>query len=146
MERIYRNVYICITSHFALWQKLTQHSKSGTLPFLKKGGRGVPLWLSGLRLGHCHCSGSCHCCAVDLIPGPGTATCYGLGQGGGGRGEGGRGKGGRGGGGEGGKGRRKVLTDRQQTMTAEPKASVGLCANSWVHAPLKPSLLFLSNK
>ena len=35
---------------------------------------GVPLWLSGLRIQSCHCSGLGHC------PGPGTSTCRRLGQ------------------------------------------------------------------
>ena len=34
---------------------------------------GVPLWLSGLRIQHCHCCGSGHCCGTGSIPGPGTS-------------------------------------------------------------------------
>lgn len=40
----------------------------------------VSWWLSGLRIRHCHCSGSGCCCGVDLIPGPGTFICCGRGQ------------------------------------------------------------------
>ena len=40
----------------------------------------VPLWLSGLRIWHCHYSGSDHCCGVGLIPGLGTFACHGHGQ------------------------------------------------------------------
>uniref|UniRef100_A0A8D1NRS6 Epidermal growth factor receptor pathway substrate 15 n=1 Tax=Sus scrofa TaxID=9823 RepID=A0A8D1NRS6_PIG len=41
---------------------------------------GVPWWLSRLRIWHCHCGGSSHCCGVGLIPGPGTSACLGHGQ------------------------------------------------------------------
>lgn len=30
----------------------------------KRVGSEVPLWQSGLRIQHCHCSGSSHCCAL----------------------------------------------------------------------------------
>ena len=33
------------------------------------------MWLSGLRIWHCHFSSSGHCCDMDLILGPGTSTC-----------------------------------------------------------------------
>ena len=39
----------------------------------------VPLWHSGLRIRHCHCSYSSCCCGTGLIPGPGTSECDGLG-------------------------------------------------------------------
>ena len=32
----------------------------------------VLLWCSELRIWHCHCSGSGHCCASGSIPGPGN--------------------------------------------------------------------------
>ena len=35
------------------------------------------LWHSRLRIWHCLCGGLGHCCAVGLIPGPGTSMCYG---------------------------------------------------------------------
>ena len=38
---------------------------------------GARSWCSGLRIHHCHCSGSGRCCGVGLIPGPGTATHHG---------------------------------------------------------------------
>ena len=38
------------------------------------------LWLSGLRIWHCHCYGFGRCCGTDAIPGPGTSTCCGCGQ------------------------------------------------------------------
>ena len=40
----------------------------------------VPLWSSGLRIWHCHCSSRGHCCGSGSIPGPGTSTCHGHGQ------------------------------------------------------------------
>ena len=42
--------------------------------------RGVPWWPSGLRIQHCHCSGSGHCCVLGVIPGLGTLTCCGCSQ------------------------------------------------------------------
>ena len=42
--------------------------------------RGILLCLSGLRMGHCHCSGWGHCCGMGWIPGPGTSTCLGCGR------------------------------------------------------------------
>ena len=41
---------------------------------------GVPLWHHGLRIQHCHCSGSGQCHGMGLIPGPKTSTCCRLGQ------------------------------------------------------------------
>ena len=35
-----------------------------------KGDAGVPLWLSGLGIQCCHCSGSGYCSSIGLIPGP----------------------------------------------------------------------------
>ena len=35
----------------------------------------VPLWHSGLRIQHCHCSGLDHCCGPGSLPGPRTSTC-----------------------------------------------------------------------
>ena len=36
----------------------------------------VLLWLSGLRIWHCHCCGSDYSCGMGLIPGPGTSPCH----------------------------------------------------------------------
>ena len=36
---------------------------------------GVLQWPNGLRIQHCHCSSSGHCCGVGLIPGPGASAC-----------------------------------------------------------------------
>ena len=36
---------------------------------------GVLLWLSWLRIHHCHCSSLGHGCGMGSIPGPGTSTC-----------------------------------------------------------------------
>ena len=44
---------------------------------LKRIMGGVPWWLSGLRILHCHCHGSGHCRAKGWIPGLGTSTCHG---------------------------------------------------------------------
>ena len=33
---------------------------------------GVPWWLSRLRIWHCHCCDSRHCCGLSLTPGPGN--------------------------------------------------------------------------
>ena len=46
----------------------------------KKIPSGVPLWHSGLRILHCHCSSSGHCCDTGLIPRLGIYTCYRWGQ------------------------------------------------------------------
>ena len=35
---------------------------------------------AGLRIWHCHCSSSGHCCGVGSIPGLGTSTCCGHSQ------------------------------------------------------------------
>ena len=43
----------------------------------KEIGWGAPRWLSRLRIQHCHCSGSGHCCGVGSIPGLGTFRCCG---------------------------------------------------------------------
>ena len=43
---------------------------------LKGEVAGVPLWHSGLRIWHCHCSSLGHCSGVSLIPGLGTYICY----------------------------------------------------------------------
>ena len=37
----------------------------------------VPLWLSGLRICCCHCSGSVCCCGVGSIPGSETSHAAG---------------------------------------------------------------------
>ena len=46
---------------------------------------GVPWWLRGLRIQHCHCSILGHCDGSGLIPGPGTSACFGRSQKRGGR-------------------------------------------------------------
>lgn len=38
------------------------------------------MWLSGLKIQSCHCSGSGCCPGVGLVPGPKTSTCHGCGQ------------------------------------------------------------------
>ena len=38
---------------------------------------GVPWWLNGLRIQHCHCSGFAYSCDVGLIPNLGTSTTTG---------------------------------------------------------------------
>ena len=35
---------------------------------------GVPLWIRGLKIWHCHYSSYGHCSGVGLIPGPGTSS------------------------------------------------------------------------
>ena len=35
----------------------------------KRTYTGVCLWCSSLRIWHCHCSSSCHCCSTGSIPG-----------------------------------------------------------------------------
>lgn len=37
----------------------------------------VSLWLGRLRIQHCYCNSSGHCCGVDSIPAPGTSTYLG---------------------------------------------------------------------
>ena len=48
-------------------------------PKEKKNARGVPLWFSGLRTQHCHCSGSGHSYGTGTgsILGLGTFSCLG---------------------------------------------------------------------
>ena len=41
----------------------------------RNGGQGVPWWLKGLRIRHCHFCGSGYCCGMGLILGSGTFTC-----------------------------------------------------------------------
>ena len=48
--------------------------------FFKVMSHGVPWWLSGLRIWHCHCSSLGYCCGVGLIPGLRTSTCCEHGQ------------------------------------------------------------------
>ena len=40
----------------------------------------VLFWLRGLRIQHCQCTGSGHCCGESLIPSPGTSACLRCGQ------------------------------------------------------------------
>ena len=47
-----------------------------TCDFIKK----ELLWLSGLRIQHCHWSSLGRCCGAGSIPAPGTSTCHGHGQ------------------------------------------------------------------
>ena len=42
---------------------------------IKNIGLGIPLWHSELRIQHCYCSSSGHCCGMGWIPGQGTPTC-----------------------------------------------------------------------
>ena len=37
----------------------------------------IILWHRSLRIQHCHCNGSGHCCGMGLIPGLGTSICHG---------------------------------------------------------------------
>ena len=42
---------------------------------------GVPWWLSGLKIQHCHCCGTGrYCGGVGSIPGLGTPVCHGCGK------------------------------------------------------------------
>lgn len=41
---------------------------------------GVPVWCSGYRIWHCHCSHQAWCCSASFVPGSGTSTCCGHGQ------------------------------------------------------------------
>ena len=57
------------------------HTHSGILlGHNKEWNLGFPLWLSRLRIQHCHCCESGCCCGVSSIPGPGASTCHGHGQ------------------------------------------------------------------
>ena len=44
------------------------------LSHYKKAGRGVPWWINGLRIWHCHC------CGMSSIPGRGNSACCGCDQ------------------------------------------------------------------
>ena len=41
----------------------------------KKSHSGVPWWLNGWRIRHCHCCGSGHYCDTGLFSGLGTSSC-----------------------------------------------------------------------
>ena len=41
---------------------------------------GVPWWLSGLRIWHCHRYSSGRCCGVGSVSHPGTSACHGCSQ------------------------------------------------------------------
>ena len=45
-----------------------------------KNLQGFPCWPNRLRIQHCHCSSSGHCCGTGLIPGQGTSACCRRGQ------------------------------------------------------------------
>ena len=57
------------------WPQLDQSPNSHTI---KDTVQGVFLWLSALRISHCHCSHSGFCCGTGLIPGPGMSTFLGM--------------------------------------------------------------------
>ena len=42
--------------------------------------KGVPLWLSRLKIQHCHCCDSGYCCGVGSVPGPRTSAYCGYSQ------------------------------------------------------------------
>ena len=46
----------------------------------EKSNPGVLWWINGLKIWHCHCCDSGHCCYVGSDPGPGTSTCLGHSQ------------------------------------------------------------------
>jgi len=51
-----------------------------SLSILKENLREFPLWHNGLRIRHCHCSGSGCCCGVGSITSLGTSACRRHGQ------------------------------------------------------------------
>ena len=53
---------------------------SSVLQVLYKQVLGVPWWLSGLRIWHCHCCGLGCCCGTDSVPGPRTCAWHGHSQ------------------------------------------------------------------
>ena len=61
---IYLSVFQTLLCRISLFQE--------TMAFV-----GVPLWLRGLRIQHCHFSGLGHCYGTDSILGSGTSTCCG---------------------------------------------------------------------
>ena len=70
-----------------LWWKTRQGPILKELPFSnvlkakeKENNKGIPLWHSRLKIQHCHCSSSDHCCGVRLISGLGTFACHRGGQ------------------------------------------------------------------
>ena len=58
--------------------KIVLHLKRETCALLYLKSWGAPLWHSGLRIWHCHCSGFSHCCGAGLILGPGASTWVGV--------------------------------------------------------------------
>ena len=67
-----------VSGNFLSWQ-LQETNTGGNLPS-RRAIKEVLLWHSGLRIWHCHYSGSGCCCGVGLIPGLGTSACRGSGQ------------------------------------------------------------------
>ena len=53
---------------------ITSQAKHKLLNSSKEYEQGVSVWLSGLRIWHCHCSGSECCCGSGVIPGLGTSV------------------------------------------------------------------------
>ena len=54
------------------WLKILEQIPSEIIP------KGVPLWCSGLRIQHCHCSGSSCWCGLGWIPGLGLLHALGM--------------------------------------------------------------------
>ena len=65
---------VCLSYYISLKEGCNDEAQA------KKAEQGVLLWLTGLRIWRCHCSGLGHCCGTGLIPGWGTSTCQGYAQ------------------------------------------------------------------
>ena len=60
-----------------VWSGVDTSSLTSVSLGLRVNTLGVPRWLSGLRIWHCHCCGLGHCCGSGLIPGLETSACHG---------------------------------------------------------------------
>ena len=49
-------------------------------PIKSKNRHGVPWWLNGFKIQHCHCCVSGYYCSMGSIPGPGISACHRHGQ------------------------------------------------------------------
>ena len=73
------STWVNLRNHVEL-KKQGRRVLSAWVPLYKIHIQGVPWWLSGPRIQHCHCCGSGHYYGTGSVPGPGTSACYGCGQ------------------------------------------------------------------
>ena len=62
------------------WSSWVKKQNNVTGCLFKTITQGVLLWLSRVRIWHCHCSSLGCCCGLGSVPGPGTSTYCGCSQ------------------------------------------------------------------